>query len=113
MNLNDLMKMFGDPRRMEEMAREMRAKLLEIEVEGSAGGGMVRVTLDGDFAMKSVSIAPEVVDPSDVPMLNDLVRAAYNDAVGKLRERMQGQFGAGAPGMGIPGIGGLFGGGAP
>ena len=112
MNFADVMKMLSDPRRMEEMAREMRAKLLEIEVEGSAGGGMVRVTLDGDFAMKSVSIAPEVADPSDVAMLNDLVRAAYNDALGKLRERMQADFGANGQGLGIPGVGGPFGGGA-
>ncbi|MBN1242848.1 MAG: YbaB/EbfC family nucleoid-associated protein [Spirochaetales bacterium] len=111
MNLNDVMKMFGDPRQMEEMARQMRAKMLALEVEGSAGGGMVKVVLDGDFGMKSVAISPEVVDPSDVPMLNDLVRAAYNDAVGRLRERMQSEFGAGAQGAGIPGLGGLFGGG--
>ncbi|MBP7096789.1 MAG: YbaB/EbfC family nucleoid-associated protein [Spirochaetia bacterium] len=110
MNLNDVMKMFGDPRRMEEMALQMRARMLELEVEGSAGGGMVKVVLNGDFAMKSVAISPEVVDPAEVPMLNDLVRAAYNDAVGRLRERMQSEFGAGAQGMGLPGVGGLFGG---
>lgn len=110
MNLNDVMKMFGDPRRMEELAREMRAKMLALEVEGSSGGGMVKVVLDGDFGMKSVVISPEVVDPADVPMLNDLVRAAYNDAVGRLRERMQSEFGAGAQGLGLPGVGGLFGG---
>jgi hypothetical protein len=112
MNVNELMKMFGDPRQMEEMARQMRARMLALEVEGSAGGGMVKLVMDGDFTMKSISISPEVVDPSDVGMLNDLVRAAYNDAVGRLRERMQSELGSAAPGMGIPGIGGPFGGGA-
>jgi hypothetical protein len=86
MNLNDLLKMFGDPEEMKRKMLEAQAKLAATQVTGSAGGGMVKVTLNGKMEAISCEIAPEVVDPKDVQILQDLVRAAVTDATARLRE---------------------------
>ncbi len=74
--LNQMMK------QMQKMQAEMaprRRRLAEATVEGSAGGGMVKVVVTGAGEVQSVHIAPEVVDPDDVEMLEDLVLAAVGD----------------------------------
>ena len=73
--------------------------------EGHAGGGAVIVRATGDLAFESVTIDPEVVDPSDVEMLQDMILAAINEANRKVDEAMKGKLG----GMLPPGLGGLFG----
>lgn len=70
-------------------------------VEGSAGGGMVRVALTGDLEVQSVVIDPSVVDPAEVEMLQDLVLAAVRDALDKTAQLQQQALG---------GLGGLLGG---
>jgi DNA-binding YbaB/EbfC family protein len=72
-----------------EQAQQMlaaQAAAAEREVEGVAGGGAVRIRATGTGEMLSVSIAPEVVDATDVPMLEDLVLAALHDVNERLRE---------------------------
>lgn len=72
-----------------EQAQKMmaaQAEAAEREVEGVAGGGRVRIRATGTGQMLSVSIAPEVVDPDDVPMLEDLVLAALHDVNARLLE---------------------------
>jgi nucleoid-associated protein EbfC len=67
-------------------------------VEGSAGGGMVTVVATGDQKLQSIKIDPQCVDPEDVPMLEDLVMAAVNDALrqaAKIAEDEMGKFGSG------------------
>lgn len=76
-------------------------------VEGSSGGGMVKIEVDGGFNVHSVSINPSVVDPNDVEMLNDLVLAALRDASSQLQESQSDAMG----GMDLGGLGGLLGGG--
>ncbi|MDW3177087.1 MAG: YbaB/EbfC family nucleoid-associated protein [Acidimicrobiia bacterium] len=76
-------------------------------VEGSSGGGMVKIEVDGNFTVHSVSIDPSVVDPNDVEMLNDLVLAALRDASSQLQESQSDAMG----GMDLGGLGGLLGGG--
>lgn len=62
---------------MEAATQELNAK----EYSASSGGGMVSVTVSGELEIKSLTIAPEVVDPEDVEMLSDLVTAAVNEAI--------------------------------
>jgi hypothetical protein len=86
---------------------EMQEKLKAVRVTGSAGGGMVTVELNGDLRVEKVTIAPEVVDPSDIRMLEDLVLAAVSDAHARLKEKLRDEM---AQATGITGLPpGLFG----
>lgn len=91
--------------------QDMQANMLRAQeevaatvVEGSAGGGMVTARLNGKQELESVSIAPEVVDPDDVEMLQDLIAAAVNDAQRKMLEISQQKMGAVTGGLQIPGL---------
>jgi hypothetical protein len=83
------MDMFQNMGRLQEQMQEVQRALKQIEVTGSAGGGMVHITMNGEYNVLNVTVAPEAVDPNDVPMLQDLFRAAHNDAVAKVREELQ------------------------
>jgi DNA-binding YbaB/EbfC family protein len=85
------------------MAAQQEAS--EREIEGVAGGGVVRIRTTGTGQVLAVSIAPEVVDPADVPMLEDLVLAALHDMNSKLLEIQREAMGP------LAGLGDLFGGG--
>ena len=76
----------------------------EREIEGVAGGGVVRIRTTGTGQVLAVTIAPEVVDPADVPMLEDLVLAAMHDMNAKLLEIQREAMGP------LAGLGDLFGG---
>jgi hypothetical protein len=89
---------------MQERALKAQQELNEQSVDGSAGGGAVSITVTGGLKVQSLKIAPEVVDPNDVEMLEDLVTAAVNEALQKVQAlQMQqiaglaGQFGIGLP----------------
>ena len=86
-----------------KMMKEMEA-LADMTVEGSAGGGMVRVTATGKQQIVSIQIEKEVVDPEDVEMLQDLVLAGVNDALNKSHEMAQEKMGKFTGGMNIPGL---------
>ncbi len=90
---------------MQEQFLQARAQAAEEEVEGQAGGGVVKVRVTGGFEFQEVTIAPEVVDPDDVEMLQDLVLAAIYDAVAKVGELQQRTMGD----AGLGGLGGLLG----
>lgn len=98
-----------NPRDLFKQVQELQAKMAEmqerlrgIRVTGTSGGEMVRIEMDGQFAVRSVVISPEAVDPSDIRMLEDLVRAAFTDAMAKLKERLREETTALTGGMGIP-----------
>lgn len=97
-NMNQIMQM------AQKMAKEVEEKKDALEVEGNAGGGMVKITMNGHMRVTSIEISPEVVDSEDVEMLQDLIIAAHNDAQGKVEEEMKEGMG-GLPGMmpGFPG----------
>lgn len=95
-NMNQLMKMAQD------MSKQMEDKMNSIEAEGNAGGGMVKVILNGHKNILSVEISKDVVDPEDIEMLQDLITAAFNDAVSKVDEEMKDNLGSSMPG-GLPG----------
>lgn len=92
-------------------AQELQAKLLKAQqelatatVEGTAGGGAVKVVATGHQKVQSITISKEVVDPADVDMLQDLVLAAVNDALEKSQDMAQKRLGALTGGMNIPGL---------
>ena len=87
-----------DIKALMKQAQQMQAKLqkevAELKVEASAGGGMVTVSMAGTHELLFVRIAPEVVKSQDVEMLEDLVRAAINEANRKIEEAMAEKVGA-------------------
>jgi DNA-binding YbaB/EbfC family protein len=74
------------------------------EGEGSAGGGAVKVIMDGQYNVKSVSINPEACDPKDVEVLQDMVRLAVNDVVSKVRKNTEQKLAQVTGGFSMPGI---------
>lgn len=103
MDLNEMMKMLKDPQALQRQAMEAQARLAAISAVGSAGGGMVKITLSGTMELLAIEIAAEVIDPDDPGMLQDLIKAAHNDASIRIKEAMQADV---ARAMGsIPGFG--------
>ena len=80
----------------------MQDDLKNLVVTGTAGGDMVKVEMNGSFDLLSIKIDKSVVDPEDVEMLQDLIRAAYSNGVVKLREKMKEQISPLASQMNIP-----------
>src|ERR1700690_2854653 len=98
------MKMPGNMQALMQQAQKMQQKMQEeialIRVEGSAGGGMAIVKMDGHKNITGVKIGPEVA--GDVEMLQDMVQAACNDANKKVEEESQKKMGGMLGGMGLP-----------
>ncbi len=98
-NMNNLMKQAQRmQRQMEESQKEMETK----EFSASAGGGAVEVTVSGKKEVIKVTLAPEVVDPDDIEMLQDLIMAAVNEAYRKVEEETQNTMSKYTGGMGLP-----------
>ena len=73
--------------KMQEEMAKAKQELEETEFSSSVGGGMVEVKMMGDRSLKSISIKPEVVDPDDVEMLEDLIVSAINDVLGQISRK--------------------------
>lgn len=86
--------------RMQDNLKKAQEELGGLEVQGQSGGGMVRITLTGKMECRAVRIDPSVL--SDAEMLEDLVTAAFNDAVNKANEESQKRMSAATAGMPIP-----------
>lgn len=86
-----------------ELAR-MQEELEARKVEGSSGGGAVQVTVNGKQEVCRIKISPEVVDPEDVSMLEDLVTAAVNDALRRCQEMINSEMAKITGGLKIPGL---------
>ena len=89
----------------QEMLAKAQAELAATAVEGTAGGGAVRVTMSGEQKITGITLSPDVVDPEDVEMLQDLIMAAISDAADKASELQSQSFGAITGGLGLPGLG--------
>lgn len=102
------MKDLGQLQRVLKQAKEMQERLHqeleEMRIEGSSGGGMVTVTLDGHKTMTTVRLDPEVVNKEDVEMLQDLILAAVRDATSKVDEMISEKLGSLGAGLKIPGL---------
>lgn len=100
-NMGSMMK------QMQKMQKEMlkaQEQLKEQTVEGTAGGGMVTVVMNGHKEVLDVQIKEEVVDPDDIDMLQDLVLAAMNDALKQVDELVNKNMGKFTQGLNIPGL---------
>jgi len=98
MNIKQLMK------QAQQMQDQMQRQMASIKVEGTAGGGMVKAEMNGNKELLAITIDKEAVDPEDIEMLQDLVKAAVNEATRKVDEEMQSSMGAMTGGMKIPGF---------
>jgi DNA-binding YbaB/EbfC family protein len=91
---------------LQQESERVQAELAEAQVEGSAGGGVVRVVVTGKQSLVSITIDPSAVDPDDVDMLQDLVAVAVNEALDASRRLAEQKMGAM---QSIAGLGGLLG----
>ena len=105
-NMQNMMKQM---QKMQRNMAQLQEELAKPPVEGTAGGGVVKVTVNGANQMLAIELAPEVVDPDDIEMLQDLIVAATNDAVTNAQKLSEERMGALTKGMKLPGgMGGLF-----
>jgi DNA-binding YbaB/EbfC family protein len=84
-NLGQMMKQAQE---MQAKMAEMQARLDQVEVAGAAGGGLVQVTLTGKGDMRNVKIDKSLLDPNEVEVLEDLIRAAFSDAKARVESHM-------------------------
>lgn len=96
--------MIKQVQKMQEKMAQVQAQLEEVRVEGTAGGGMVKVVANGKSDFISVTIDPEVVDKNDVEMLQDLIVAACNQARTRAQELQSAQMAEITGGLNIPGL---------
>ena len=98
---SDMMKQL---QQMQGRIAEAQAKLEETVIEASSGGGAVVVKMNAHPSLQEITINREVVDPDDVEMLQDLIQAALNDALEKIRATQMQQLSGLAGGLNIPGL---------
>ena len=98
MNIMDMM------RQAKEMQDRLQKQMAEVQVEATAGGGMVTVVMNGAKQVESLVIDPAVVSKDDVEMLQDMIVAALNDAQRKVDERLGGAMQGLLGGLKIPGL---------
>ncbi|MDP3938485.1 MAG: YbaB/EbfC family nucleoid-associated protein [Deltaproteobacteria bacterium] len=103
--------MQGQMKNLMKQAQQMQAKLAKVqeelkgrEVEATSGGGMVTAVVNGAQEVLSIRVERDIVNPDDVEMLQDLVRAAVNEALKKSREMVSEEMGKITGGLGIPGL---------
>ena len=96
--------MLKQAQKMQEDMAELQAELEGREYEVSAGGGMVSIKITGKKEIKSLEIKPELVDPDDVEMLQDVLIAGINEAIKKVEDANAGEMSALTGGLGLPGM---------
>ena len=88
----------------QQMQEDLANKMEEMSFKKSVGGGVVEIEMNGAKKVLSVKIDPDVVDPDDVEMLQDLILAAVNDALAKAQEMVSSEMGKLTGGLNIPGL---------
>ena len=100
-NFGNIMK---QAKKMQEQIGQLQRELEMKTVEAQAGGGMVRVIVNGKFEIISMKIGKEVVNPEDIEMLQDLITAAVNEGIRKAQEMASAEMAKITGGLGIPGM---------
>ena len=100
----DMKKMMKQAQKMQLELARAQEEIKDMEFEASAGGGMVTVVAKGDMSLKSIAIAPEVIDPDDPEMLSDMILAAVNEALRGIGEESSQRLNSVTGGMSIPGL---------
>jgi DNA-binding YbaB/EbfC family protein len=101
MNMNKLMK---QAQQMQAKMEKMQEELEEKTMEATAGGGVVKVVVNGKQELLDIKIDPDAVDPEDVEMLEDLIIAAVNEGMRKVQDMVSQEMGKVTGGMNIPGM---------
>ena len=96
--------MFQQAQKLQAKLAKAQEELNDLTVEGSSGGGAVKVIMNGQQEMQSVEISPEVVNPEDVELLQDLVLTAVSEALAKSKEAAAKHLGGLTGGLKIPGL---------
>lgn len=109
-NLGSLQQILQVSQQMQARVSELQERLAKEKVTARSGGGMIEVTADGRGNIRSIKLDPEVVDPEDVEMLEDLILSAVSEVQRQARERMEGEMKKAAGGLPLPNLPGLFGG---
>jgi DNA-binding YbaB/EbfC family protein len=91
-------------KQLQQAQERIQAEIAALVVEATAGGGMVKVEMDGQKQLKSLKIDPEAVSKDDVELLQDLILAAINEAGRKVDAEVQSKVGGLTGGMKIPGL---------
>jgi len=104
-NMGQIMK---QAQQFQARVAKLQEELGDRTVEASAGGGMVTVVANGRQEIVSIAIDPEVIDPEDREMLQDLVMAAVNDGLAKAKEMVNEEMGKLTKGMNLPNLPGLM-----
>ena len=100
-NMNAMIK---QAQKMQENMAEKQAELNEREFKATVGGGMVEVAMTGSREMKNITLKPEIVDPEDIEMLQDLVVAAVNEVLKNIEETTNKEMEKITGGMNVPGM---------
>lgn len=101
MNMQQMMK---QARKMQQQLENVQEELKTVEVDATAGGGMVKAVVSGSGDLKSLTIDPAAVDPEDVELLQDMIVAAVNEAQRAAQDLSNQRMGSIAGGMNIPGL---------
>ncbi len=100
-NMNAMLK---QAQKMQDEITALQADLEERDFSASVGGGAVEITIKGNRTVKSLTIKPEVVDPEDVEMLQDLIMSAFNEAVNNLEQISEAEMQKVTGGVTLPGL---------
>ena len=100
-NMNQMLK---QAQKMQEDMTALQADLEQREYSASSGGGMVEVTVDGKHLVKSIKINPDIIDPEDSEMLEDLITVAINEAISNAIKTAEEEMGAITGGLNMPGL---------
>jgi DNA-binding YbaB/EbfC family protein len=101
----DIQYLMKQAKKMEKAMADARDRLGELSVDADAGGGLVKVQMNGKCEVTRLAIDPKAIDPADVAMLEDLVSAAVNAAVEKARAAADAHMAKATGGVKIPGLG--------
>ena len=102
MNPFEMLKNLGN---VKEQVQKVQEQLEALTATGSSGGNMVCITINGRFEIVDVKLDPICVDNRDVPMLQDLIRAAHHAAMTEIQEKIKSELGPMVSGLNIPGMG--------
>jgi DNA-binding YbaB/EbfC family protein len=100
--MKNLSNMLREAQKLQQRMAEMQERLAQMRIEGAAGGGLVRITLDGKGGLIAVKIDRSLVDPQEVEVLEDLIVAAHADARNRLEAALQEEMGRLTGGLPLP-----------
>ena len=101
MNMQEMM---TQARKMQEQLAQAQESMKDVTIDASAGGGMVKATVNGDLELVSIQIDPDALDPEDVDLLQDMIVAAVNEAIRGVSEVASKQMSSITGGLNIPGM---------